>query len=255
VSLVSVPDRARRRVERLARRTYDGLRALNYRHGFATPKRTVAGTHWSYELLDTHTRDTGLAVLARLPPGAVVVDVGAHVGEYAVPLSLRGQTVHAVEPNPVAVARLERNRRRNDADLDVHPVGLGATPGERAFYRSSSPKLSSFDRAAATRWDARVTGVERVPVRTLDGLRDTDPTLPPPDALKVDTEGAELAVLRGGRATVERHHPTIVLEHHADAGGTPDALRSWLRDRAYRIADHGETWVCWHADSPLRPPA
>ncbi|PSQ41631.1 FkbM family methyltransferase [Halobacteriales archaeon SW_12_71_31] len=205
--------------ERSARRLYYGLRALNYDVGAATPKRSVAGTHWSYEPVDTHTDDVGLAALAALPRDATVIDVGAHVGEYAVPLALGGRHVHAVEPNPVAVGRLERNRRRNGVDLAVHPIGLGERRDERPFYRSTYPKLSSFDRAAATRWGARVADVRRVAIRTLDEL-----------------VGAA--------------------EHHGDAsdeGEDGKALRSWLRERDYRTDEHGSTWVCWHPASPVKP--
>ncbi|PSQ58179.1 hypothetical protein BRD18_06285 [Halobacteriales archaeon SW_7_71_33] len=210
--------------ERSARRLYYGLRALNYDVGAATPKRSVAGTHWSYEPVDTHTDDVGLAALAALPRDATVIDVGAHVGEYAVPLALGGRRVHAVEPNPVAVGRLERNRRRNGVDLAVHPIGLGERRDERPFYRSTYPKLSSFDRAAATRWGARVADVRRVAVRPLDELvgaadgEASNVAVSPPDAVKVDAEGVELAVLRGGRGTVETHRPLLVVEHHGDAG-------------------------------------
>ncbi len=241
------------RLDRLARRGYYALRALNYAHGVATPKRTVAGTYWSYDPVATHGRDAGLAALAKLPRDAVVVDVGAHVGEYAIPLARGGRTVHAVEPNPVAVARLRQNCRRNGADLPVHvhPVGLGDRETETTFYRSTYPKLSAFDGAATTRWGANVAGTDEVQVRTLDGLVADGGD--PPDAVKVDVEGAELAVLRGGEATIARHHPLLVVEHHDDSTGDAAALRDWLRERAYRIEDHGPTWVCWHPDSPVRP--
>src|SRR6266852_5711925 len=45
--------------------------------------------------------------------GDVFLDVGANVGQYAVPLAKRFRTVVAVEPNPVAVEILQRNLARN----------------------------------------------------------------------------------------------------------------------------------------------
>ena len=38
--------------------------------------------------------------------------------------------------------------------------------------------------------------------------------IPPPDVLKIDTEGAELQAIEGMRATIERHRPAIVCELH-----------------------------------------
>jgi hypothetical protein len=39
-------------------------------------------------------------------------------------------------------------------------------------------------------------------------------TIPPPNVLKIDTEGAELQVVEGARATIARHRPAIVCELH-----------------------------------------
>jgi hypothetical protein len=38
--------------------------------------------------------------------------------------------------------------------------------------------------------------------------------LPPPTLVKIDVEGAEVAVLEGMRATIERHRPAIICELH-----------------------------------------
>ena len=39
-------------------------------------------------------------------------------------------------------------------------------------------------------------------------------TIPPPDVLKIDTEGAELQAIEGARETIARHRPAIVCELH-----------------------------------------
>ncbi|HWI08062.1 MAG TPA: FkbM family methyltransferase, partial [Solirubrobacteraceae bacterium] len=38
--------------------------------------------------------------------------------------------------------------------------------------------------------------------------------IPPPDVLKIDTEGAELQAIEGMRSTIGRHRPAIVCELH-----------------------------------------
>ena len=38
--------------------------------------------------------------------------------------------------------------------------------------------------------------------------------IPPPDVLKIDTEGAELQAIEGARATIAEHRPAIVCELH-----------------------------------------
>jgi hypothetical protein len=39
-------------------------------------------------------------------------------------------------------------------------------------------------------------------------------TIPPPDVLKIDIEGAELQAIEGMRSVVQRYHPAIVCELH-----------------------------------------
>ncbi|RAW47000.1 SAM-dependent methyltransferase [Halorubrum sp. 48-1-W] len=251
------------RIERLGFRTYYRLADLTYALGVATPKRTVAGLYWSYEPTNPHGDDPGLAVLDRLPDDATVLDVGAHVGEHAIPLVAgTDRRVVAFEPNGESADRLSRNAARNGLEerIDLRRAGLGDDHGSLPFYRSTFSKCSAFDRERATRWGARVAAVEEVPVYRLDGLvrgvdadgdasADDDATdgnvagepVPPPDAVKLDVEGHELAVLRGAEATIRAHRPLLVVEVH---DGTADALRPWLADHGYDVETRGDVWVC-----------
>ena len=259
-------ERLRDRLERAGYRAYYRATRLNYAVGVPTPKRTAAGRYWSYELTNGHGDDPGLDALASLPDDAVVFDVGAHVGEYAVPLALQGRTIHAFEPNPHSADRLERNARLNGAAVRLHRAGLGDADGHRRFYRSTYSKLSAFDRSGATRWGASIAGVDRVPVRRLDSLVEDGPgivepgrgstdreddhgadsgPLPPPDGLKIDVEGAELAVLEGAERTIDRHRPLVVVEPHAGTPGVdPRPVRDWLHTRGYEVAERDDVWVC-----------
>ncbi|OYR54877.1 FkbM family methyltransferase [Halorubrum halodurans] len=257
-------------LERVGFRTLYRLADLTYALGVATPKRTVAGTYWSYEPTNPHGDDAGLAALSRLPTDATVIDAGAHVGEHSIPLAAdTDRRVVAFEPNAESADRLARNAARNGlADrIDCRRAGLGDERGSLPFYRSTFSKCSAFDRDRATRWGARVAAVEEVPVYRLDdvvsgagtGTAAGDPVAPP-DAIKVDVEGHELAVLRGAAATLRTHRPLLVVEVHGagDAGSDEDAaagdsaarddhaaaLRSWLSERGYGVEERGDVWVC-----------
>src|SRR5467141_3939033 len=62
--------------------------------------------------------------------GEVFVDVGAKVGQYAVPLAKRFRLVVAVEPNPVAVEILQRNLARNRlTNVRIISKAISATRG------------------------------------------------------------------------------------------------------------------------------
>jgi FkbM family methyltransferase len=262
-----IPSPLRARVERLGFRTLYRLADLTYALGVATPKRTVAGTYWSHEPTNPHGDDPGLAALDRLPDDAVILDVGAHVGEHAIPLALdTDRRVVAFEPNGESADRLARNAARNglgdrsgpEGRIDLRRAGLGDANATLTFYRSTFSKCSAFDRESATRWGASVAGTESVPVRRLDDLVEgvgdeggegVDP-VPPPDAIKVDVEGREAAVLRGATATLAAHRPLLVVEVHesgaAGAGPTDAAadLREWLASRGYAVEEAEDVWIC-----------
>ena len=258
----------RTRVERFGYRSLYRLADLTYAFGVATPKRTVAGRYWSYEPTNPHGDDAGLAALDRLPADAVVFDVGAHVGEHAIPLA-RGtdRRVVAFEPNGESADRLARNAERNGlgrrggagARIDLRRAGVGDASATLTFYRSTFSKCSAFDRESATRWGATVAATESVPVRRLDDLvegvgdpiaGDADP-VPPPDAIKVDVEGREGAVLRGAAETLAAHRPLLVVEVHeagaaegAAAGVEAADLREWLAARGYAVEEADDVWIC-----------
>lgn len=232
----------RRFAERLGFRVQYLLTDLAYAIGIATPKRSHAGAYWSYEITNPHAADPGLRALDTLPGDAVIVDVGAHVGEYAVPLARSTQRrVYAIEPNRKTFARLNRTITRNDLVDRVHPlrVGLADEDGRRSFHRSSYSKISSFDASHARRWGATVSTTEVVPVRRLDGL--VPESIPPPDGIKIDVEGLEGAVLDGGAQTIDVHRPLVVLEIH-DERDTP-RMREWFTDREYAVDRAGETLI------------
>ena len=235
--------------------SYYRLVHLNYdRELLATRQRTVGGTVRSYELYNRHGRDEMLATLeAHCDTESVVYDVGANVGVYALALAAGepNRRIVAVEPAAVVADQLEANVRANGFDdrIAVRRCGLGAESGERDFYVSTYTELSGFDRASATRWEADVAAVEPVLLTRLDDLVTE---APPPDVIKIDVEGSAASVLRGGRDTLHRHRPTIVLEPHTEGldGDEPMACRDLLTDAAYEITERDGYWVAEPAASP-----
>lgn len=60
------------------------------------------------------------------------------------------------------------------------------------------------------------------------------------DVMKVDVEGAELAVLKGAAGTIQREKPAIIFEANADtceAGGySVEVLLEWLGGQGYEVS-------------------
>ena len=154
----------------------------------------------------------------------VLYDIGSNDGEISLPLAAEreGVRVVAFEPQPDARARLiaaalERNLSTalwGAADVSVIPVALGERDATVELVRYSDDTFSSLyprDDEELRRYDLREVGTATVRMRPLDDLRASS-IVPPPSVVKIDVEGAELSVLRGGGETLRRTHPPVVVE-------------------------------------------
>jgi FkbM family methyltransferase len=159
----------------------------------------------------------------------VIFDVGANIGYYSLHWALRmapGGTIHAFEPVPSTFAWFVRNIALNGLDAVIRPnaIGLGDAPGVVSLF------LPEFlGSGAASIKDLHPDeGTRRVEVKldTLDNYFSAS-GLDRLDLIKVDVEGAELLVLRGGRETIAKHRPMIFLE----------LLRKWSRPFGYHPND------------------
>ena len=132
-----------------------------------------------------------------LEPGTVV-DVGVGYGTEELWEAFPRARLLMIEPIPdrFGGAALESVRRRDGAELVE--AAAGAQPGETAITLHRAPEMSSVLGA----WTGDRDGDRRtVPVvRVDDAVGERD--LPGPYLLKVDVEGAELAVLDGARAVL-----------------------------------------------------
>lgn len=159
--------------------------------------------HYWVGLREPHVLD---AIVQYAVPGAVVWDIGAHIGFTAF-LAARcvgtSGAIVAFEPVEENRARLAEGVRLNGlANITIRPEAVGAEAG--SFRLVAGP--SSLE------WSlARADGERAIPVdvSTVDRLT---AELPQPDLIKVDAEGAELDVLRGAQSTLRSHHPALIVE-------------------------------------------
>lgn len=133
----------------------------------------------------------------------VLVDVGGKVGLWTLRLAKRCKEVHAFEPNPESFSLLERNTRKLK-NVNLYPFALGEEIGYKDFFVHKRPGYSSL----VIKYADHVKTI-RIPVRTLDSF-----DLGAVDLIKIDTEGYELPVLRGGRKTIGREKPQLYIEIH-----------------------------------------
>ncbi len=162
--------------------------------------------------------------LGLLRPGAMVIDVGANVGVFAllsaVAVGPSGRVL-AFEPEPSNADRLRRNVARNGAaNVTVIQEAIGNAPGEAVLYVQPGQ--------SGTHSMLRPDGAEglTVPITTLDAVA----AGMQPDAIKIDVEGLEGAVLRGGHDVLRTAFPHVLLEYN---GGDATAAIAELMDAGY----------------------
>lgn len=133
--------------------------------------------------------------------GALVFDIGSHVGDRVAAFRRLGGRVLAVEPQP-ALARTLRFFYGNDRNVTIVQAAVGRTAGDvRLMVNVDNPTVSTasdaFVHAArgapgweGQRWDASV----QVPMTTLDRLIAGHGE---PAFIKIDVEGYEEEALMG----------------------------------------------------------
>ncbi len=160
-------------------------------------------------------------------PAPLVLDVGANLGAYAVPLAKeiapRGGTVYAYEPQRIVYYQLCGNTVLNRLDnLHAFNYAVGATDGTvkiPAIDYGQSKNIGGFTLDAQAQAMLNPVAMasaahDEVPMVRLDSLQ-----LPAtPVLIKVDVEGLELQVLRGAVQLLE------------GSGFPPLLLESWTLD-------------------------
>lgn len=191
-------------------------------------------------------------------PGDVCVDIGAALGLYTVSLSrLVGPhgTVHSVEPLLFAHPTLSYLLRPREAPNVVrHSVALGAAEGQDVMsvpVRHGTPVTGrSFLTSGADGLGSNAEFADHLEVLvrtdTLDRFCAAN-AIDRLDFVKADVEGAELRVLQGGSATIERLRPTLLLEieerHVLRFGYRARDVQDWLAERGYRMHTwHRNAW-------------
>lgn len=128
------------------------------------------------------------------------VDIGGHCGTHSYNLAQRFEKVHAFEP----VVEHQRCFAMNvtAANVMLHPCALGDREDMIAIATTNGSS-----------GDSHVSGSGDIPMRTLDSFG-----LDEVDFIKIDVEGAEELVIRGGLETIRRCRPVMLVEQKGHAG-------------------------------------
>jgi FkbM family methyltransferase len=201
------------------------------------PGAAIVSPESCLEEVNAHFVDKGrgtdeLDALRRLAPGHLTfLDIGAAHGLFSAAFcALTGNRAYGFEPSPEMFHQMKELVAANP-DLQIIPVNL-ALGGFKGMTKVSRSVNAQFRAVTEVAPDG-----EEMSVETLDAFVDESQIAP--DFAKVDVEGMELEVLRGGAETFSAPGlDTLLLEVHPnmlDNFGVVAELDTLLREFGFAL--------------------
>jgi FkbM family methyltransferase len=155
------------------------------------------------------------ALIAHLRPGMTFYDVGANIGFFSLMAARivgpQGRVV-SFEADPEIAARLRENLARNQFSYaHVEQIAVWSKPATVSFERVD-PNTSPDRGLGHIAPNGSAPGTITVEAVSLDQYTTSHP---PPDFLKCDVEGAELAVFQGATRLFSDRRPVFLVEMHS----------------------------------------
>lgn len=199
--------------------------------GMKWVKGSGVNTYW----IGNYEKETMRRFMDAVTPGSIVYDIGANVGIYTLAAKRAGaHKVYSFEPLPRNYAYLRTNIAINNLDhCEAWDWAISDSQGMKLFstrHNNSMTRLSDNGDISV-----RSTSLDHFVFEMQSD---------PPNLMKIDVEGAEVAVLHGSRKVLETYHPAIFLEIH---GTEIHALcRSLLLGLGYRVEEKYALIVASH---------
>jgi hypothetical protein len=195
---------------------------INGRWQLMLPEHRAARPEWP-----VWEKERLAAMHDTIKPGDLVFDCGAEEGDFPALWASWGADVVMIEPNPRVWPNIRAIFHENELEHRVRDwfVGLPERPD--------------------------------CPITTLDVLGAHCGAECGKTVITIDVEGAELTVLRGARAMLQKVRPVVFVSVHIDMpwidekypGDTGDKVAEYMESFGYKgqhlITDHEEHWVWW----------
>jgi FkbM family methyltransferase len=204
------------------------------------------GIDFSIYLLGAFEKSTVATLQKLVKPGDVAFDIGANVGAHTLGLAksvgANGE-VYAFEPSDFAFAKLRANLALNPelaARTQTSQVLLASSDAETCPDQIYASWPLESQQSVHPKHRGRLVAVTGARVDTLDHFVERH-RVDRVSLIKLDVDGQELPVLRGGFNTLRRLQPTLLMEMspyiHAEQHHSFSELINLLKEAGYRIAD------------------
>ncbi len=211
------------------------------------------GIDFSIYLLGAFEVETSRACLEKLKSGHIVFDIGANIGAHTLPFANavgENGKVHAFEPTDYAIQKLKRNLELNPKLLDrviINQVFLG----DGSLQVPPDEICSSWPLQGAEKVHPAHQGVPKsthnAALITLDKYA-IEKEIRRLDLIKLDVDGNEAGVIRGGLNLLDKFRPVILMELWRDTEESHALLEliqllKQIQARVFSVSGHKEFFL------------
>ena len=248
-----------------SRLNHPKLYDLGYSHKVALRPFTHASIRWRKQKLEPGISKLIKNIAKELDlqnDKGLFFDVGANIGLYTWEVSkvCPHRKILAFEPDPENIKLLRKTlSSANLQNLEIHKCALSNQDGEISFFQdkltSATGCVAGKDKPWIEQYLNSTASEIRVKTNTLDSLVSDENN---PSLIKIDVEGHEVEVLEGGRNTLIKIKPLLVIESFPPKQLT---ILSILQELGYKLidADHYASikpnttnLFAWHPLGPLQ---
>lgn len=180
---------------------------------FATPK------FYEIEILEY--------IKSKFPYGGVALDIGANIGNHSIFFSkFIFDTTYAFEPNLKNYTLLSHNKAVNNIGDDKLIIINTALSDNAHKYNLIEYDNHNMGSSTISEGDGEFL------TQMLDDFQ-----LPTVDFIKLDVEGHELKVLRGGINLIKRDFPDIIMESMENGYNAPEKIDPYMKSIGYRMIE------------------
>jgi len=174
----------------------------------------------------------------KVPKNSVIVDIGAHIGAYAIYAALNAKKVFAFEPHPANYKLMLHNIKQNKIkNIKTFQKAVSSKKGRIKLFISkvNTGMHSLYETESKKKILVNSTTVPEIITRY---------RIPKIDILKIDAEGAEYDIILNLPKKTLNKIKTIIFEYHdyLNLKHNLNDIKAHLKNQGYRIDVHGG-WI------------
>jgi len=172
-----------------------------------------------------------------LPEGAVIIDVGAHIGIFSMLASskFKNSRIYSIEPSSDNFRILTKQKNLNKANAELFNIALTDKDGEMKLYQGEHSARGSLTRKEGK-------GFEIVKTKTLRRFF-SENKIEKCDLMKMDIEGGEYSVLYSTPNEIFDKIDRIFIEIHKIDGEKRGDLIRFIQEKGFKTKYKDEDFV------------